>query len=284
MNAKGLAVLQHIIARFGPSSVQQVIFAEDSKVVKDYSGEIKILCQECGIPVSDRRIHIESKTPVLRIAIGWRWILPEAFPLIIIHDSLLPKYRGYSPVVSALLNREPLLGATALLGDAEFDAGPILEQESFKVDYPAKINDVIDRLATVYQSLVEKIFRRIENGNLEGSSQDLSQVTFSLWRDDEDYLIDWSKSAEEISLFIDCVGTPYLGAATRLDRELVRIMDAEVLPDVKIENRTPGKFIFLRDGFPVIVCGTGLLKVKEMNLDSSKESMLPLKKYRLRFY
>lgn len=67
-----------------------------------------------------------------------------------------------------------------------------------------------------------------------------------------------------------------------LDDKVFRILDCELFSDVKIENRTPGKLIFMDNKYPVIVCGTGLLKITEM-VDNERNDVLPLNKFRLRF-
>ena len=61
-----------------------------------------------------------------------------------------------------------------------------------------------------------------------------------------------------------------------------RILEVERLPDLAIENRCPGKVLFLRDGRPVVVCGSGLLKVTWLE-DDSGASLLPLGRLRVRF-
>ena len=53
--------------------------------------------------------------------------------------------------------------------------------------------------------------------------------------------------------------------------------------DVKIENRTPGKVIFLIDAKPIVVCGKGLIKINEMVDDQTRQSLLPMSKFRSRF-
>jgi len=104
-----------------------------------------------------------------------------------------------------------------------------------------------------------------------------------LWRDDQDYQIDWTRPADEIRRFIDAVGSPYLGAATRLKDVRARILEADVVEDARIENRTPGKVFAIEDSKPIVVCGTGLLRVIDLVDDKSRVSLLPLSSLRVRF-
>jgi methionyl-tRNA formyltransferase len=117
--------------------------------------------------------------------------------LIVLHDSLIPRYRGYAPLVSALVNGEREVGVTALLGAPEIDHGDVIAQKSLAVCYPAKINDVIDRIAKLYSEIVLELVAQLKaTGSVTATPQDHTRATYSLWRDEEDYNMDWTASAE----------------------------------------------------------------------------------------
>ena len=67
------------------------------------------------------------------------------------------------------------------------------------------------------------------------------------------------------------------------DEGLVRILEAEIVKDVVIENRTPGKVIFIENSQPIVVCGQGLLKIQKLMDDKENKSLIPLSKFRSRF-
>ena len=121
-------------------------------------------------------------------------------------------------------------------------------------------------------------------GRLKTFPQDEVLASYSLWRDEYDYFIDWSMSAEEIRRFVDAVGSPYLGATAFLKGEIVRILNVEQVKDVFVENRTNcvGKIIFIRDSCPVIVCGSGLLKITDLRQSNGK-SLIGLIQFRSKF-
>jgi methionyl-tRNA formyltransferase len=128
------------------------------------------------------------------------------------------------------------------------------------------------------------IFNTIKSGDeLDSIPQNEKDASYSLWRDDLDYQIDWSKSANSIKRFIDSVGYPYKGAITKLENKLVVILESTVMENVKIENRMVGKLIYYNNDKPVIVCGDGLIRLDEVVYQDSRESILPLKKFRTRF-
>ncbi|HEC15936.1 MAG TPA: methionyl-tRNA formyltransferase [Sedimenticola sp.] len=283
MTQKGHATLCAIAGQF-QGAIDAVIASRDAGLQKDYYEEIKELCSKHGIPFHDRADH-HGIASEYAIAVGWRWLI-DARPgrLIVLHDSLLPKYRGFNPLVSALINGESKIGVTALFGSDEYDKGDIIARSVTEIGYPIKIQDAIDLLIPNYRKLAVKIVRTIAGGGaIQALKQNEEEASYSLWRDEDDYRIDWSQSSEAIKRFIDAVGYPYAGALTDVNNEAARILDAEVIGDVHIENRAPGKVIFIKDEKPVVVCGAGLLKINELIDDATKKSVLPLKKFRSRF-
>ena len=285
MTKKGLDCFRKIIDNFGPEIIDFVVVGKDNGAKNDYHKELKRLAEIHKIGCFDR-----NKVPPIRtkyaIAISWKWIIPkvEDVQLIVLHDSLLPKYRGFAPLVSQLLNREPVIGVTAFISSSEYDKGNIIEQAETTITYPIKIEEAINKISEQYQILVCRVVDHIIcNKPIPNHQQDERLATYSLWRDNEDYKINWKKSSSYIKTFIDSVGTPYLGASTTLNGRLVRILDAVETKDVEIINRDEGKVIFINDGFPVVVCGVGLLKITYAVYDSDGTSVLPLKKFRSRF-
>ena len=283
MGEKGFAVLR-AIADAHPGLLHRVIAATDRGVADDYFETIRDYCRDRSIPFSSRDDTRDVTSPYA-FAVSWRWLISlPATRLIVFHDSLLPRYRGFNPLVSCLLNEEPVIGVTALFASAEYDAGDIIAQASTPISYPIRLQQAVEAISHNYAQLALDIAARIARGEaIIGHPQDESKATFSLWRDDDDYRIDWSGSSAFISRFINAVGLPYKGASTMLNGELARVLEADVVPDVTIENRVAGKVIFLRDGMPVVVCGEGLLRITQLVDDATRVSLLPLKKFRSRF-
>lgn len=283
MGYKGFFVLENLVEAGRSHAIAAVVAARDSAVEKDYFEEIRELATRNKIPFFTRTEQHQQIAGVFSIAISWRWIIKDD-NLIVLHDSLLPRYRGFAPVVSCLVNGEKEIGATALFASEEYDRGDIIFQSAVPVEYPIKIQEAIEKLSMVYWQLVDQLVSTlVANEPLPRKQQDETLASYSLWRDDQDYRIDWSKPAQEIKRFIDAVGFPYKGAAATVNGDPVRIKDAIALEDVKIENRTAGKIIFMNEGCPVIVCGSGLLRITDMCMEDGKPA-LPLTKFRSRFY
>lgn len=280
MGKKGLTVLKSVLLY--KDFIAQVISAKDTNVQNDYFQDIKDVCFEHAIPFYERVDNFTVNTSYT-IAISWRWLIPPTKDnkLIVLHDSLLPRYRGFAPLVSMLINRESHIGVTALFASEDYDCGDIIMQKSISVKYPIRIADAIKSISVLYCEIVKDIMLKIINKVKISSTPQKNDATYSLWRNDDDYLIDWTKDASYIQQFIYSVGYPYKGAVTSYD-EVYRIFDCETLHDVIIENRTPGKIIFMKDGCPVVVCGTGLLKITKMETENG-QSCIPFKQFRVKF-
>jgi len=212
---------------------------------------------------------METRAPALdadlTFLVGWQYLLKEVGrSVVVFHDSLLPRYRGFAPTVTALLNGEPKIGVTALYPGTEADSGPIIAQTEIRVTYPTRIQSALKLQAEAMADLACAIVKNSQSGSLSCRPQAEDQATYSLWRDDQDHYIDWSRSSDEIRRLVDAVSYPYSGARTRLDSELVIVDEATQLGDVRFERRDVGKVCRLDEGRPIVVCGAGLLRLDRL--------------------
>jgi methionyl-tRNA formyltransferase len=280
---KGFKVLQEIVEKSNPSIIEEVVIGSDEGVENDYSSECKYLCTKNNIKFISRK-QDKSFTNTLSLAIGWRWMIDlERVPnLIVIHDSLLPKYRGFNPVVTALINGDTEIGATAIYAAPKMDAGDIVDQMKVQISYPLKILQAIELLSSLYVKMSLTIVSNTVQGvALSVKKQSNLEATYSLWRDDEDYFINWNWDSRKIRRFVDAVGYPYDWAKCWLGKSIIKICEVEEVDDVIIENRSPGKVIFIQDNHPVVVCGTGLLKIIEFQ--SASGESIQINSLRTRF-
>lgn len=261
--------------------IEDVVIAKDEAVQEDYYNINVELCRHKGLKFYERgqEPHASSEYWVM---IGWRWMVKSDAKLIIVHDSLLPKYRGFNPLVTALINGDTTIGATCLFGTDDYDRGEVIIQKKTEISYPIKINEAIVVISRLYSQILNDLCGQIASGSIVSFKQSEEDATYSLWRDSEDYFIDWNRPADEIKRFIDAVGFPYQGAKTILENCALRIDNALIVEDIRIANRQPGKVIFKDTEGLTIVCGTGLLKIKDFYFDNG--SLFDYsKKFRLRF-
>lgn len=270
LGKKGYFALLKFVKVFGPECVSFVVSNHDNGVVYDWYDDIVALCNKkkiCCFDYKREQAGIPQKDESFCFAIGWRWMIKDYKNLIVFHDSLLPKYRGFSPLVNMLINGEKEIGVTALLASTKYDQGNIIDQVSRKISYPITISEAIDKTIPLYTKLILKIALSIfSTGSFNSIPQDEFSASYSLWRDEYDYFINWSQKAEEIERFVDALGSPYHGAAAVLNGKFVRILAVEQFEDVNVENRNAniGKCIFFKENFPIVICGYGLIKITKI--------------------
>ncbi len=287
MGEKGLKTLKAIVQENYSFILDKIIIGKDFNVQKDYSSEIESVCKSFNLNYFFRGEDFEINSEYI-IAISWRWMIStNQSKLIVLHDSLLPSYRGFAPVVNQLINKEKYLGVSAIFASEKYDEGDIISSKQIKIDYPIKISNAIGLVGSLYAKIVIEILSSINNNlTLISVKQNNDYATYSLWRDEQDYFINWNRSATHIKRFVDAVGFPYKGAKSYLNnKEVVIIDEVEVVNDLLIIDRDShiGKVVFMQNDLPVIVCGEGLLKIIKLKFENNDNDVLPLNKFRSRF-
>lgn len=278
---KGAACAE-VIAKKYADYINLAIVENDTTLKENPYTEMVRALQTAGVKVSSR---IGKDPADVAIAVGWRKLIRHEYKqIVVLHDSLLPKYRGWNPLLTALSNGDRTIGVTALLGNSEMDSGPIILQKKANISYPIRLEKAISLVSKLSAEVVAKIISELISGKkLKGKKQDESKATYSLWRDEKDFRIDWSQSASKIIRHIDSTSSPYAGASSLLDGQLVKIERADIWSiKPKIINPTPGKIWQIINGEPVVLTGSGFIRITELN-DSSGRSLLPLTKLRQRF-
>lgn len=261
--------------------ISLVIVGQDKHILNDYSAEIIDYCNNKSLKYSLQNISANNDFAKYSIAIGWRWLINDGKRLIVFHDSILPRKRGFNPLVTALINGDTEVGVTVLFGAKDFDRGEIIIQKTKNIIYPIKIKTAIEIISLLYSDALNDLLFQIQINKIHSIPQDESFATYSLWRDNDDYKIDWTKSSEFINRFIDAVGYPYKGAFTTLNHKKYLIKDSFMEEDVFIENRTPGKVLFKTNNRFIVVCGEGLLGVE--NFYDENGNGVEFKNFRLKF-
>ena len=191
----------------------------------------------------------------LIVANNWRtWLPPEIFALpkhgtLNIHDSLLPAYAGFSPLIWALINGEPEVGVTAHMMDGELDAGAIVLQRAIPVGPADTTTDLFHRTVNLIAPLTAEAIKLIEEG-FTPVSQDRSKASFFHKRAKRDSLIDWTWPAEDLERFVRALSDPYPNAFTYHRGQELRVLKASVSKGHY--GGTPGR-IFIKEGDGVVI-------------------------------
>jgi methionyl-tRNA formyltransferase len=260
-----------------------------------WSDSVADLAAGHGIPVEVRDRPddsllgaLKAAAPDVIVATNWRtWIPPEIYELprlgtLNVHDSLLPAYAGFSPLIWALINGEPEVGVTAHMMDAELDAGDIVLQRPVPVGPRDTTTDLFHKTLALFGPITVDGLALIAAGKTGWAPQDRSKASFFHKRSEEDSRIDWTWTAEELDRLIRAQSDPYPNAFAFHRGTRLRIVGASVSEGTY--GGTPGR-IFLSEGDAVvIVAGAGArygksrgLALERVRLDDGTE--LPAASY-----
>ncbi|MFF3955074.1 methionyl-tRNA formyltransferase [Streptomyces sp. NPDC001890] len=230
---------------------------------KIWSDSVADLAEEHGVPVLIRNRpddelfeRLKEADPDIIVANNWRtWIPPHIFGLprhgtLNVHDSLLPKYAGFSPLIWALINGESEVGVTAHMMDDELDAGDIVRQEAVAVGPTDTATDLFHKTVDLIAPVTIGALGLIAAGQTEFTQQDRSRASFFHKRAEEDIRIDWTWPAEDLERLVRAQSEPYPSAFT-----FHRGKRLEVLASVVSRGRyggTPGR-VFYREGEGVVI-------------------------------
>ena len=115
-----------------------------------------------------------------------------------VHPSLLPKYRGPSPIQTAILNGDEETGATIMVVDEKMDHGPTLGSIKYQIPNNKSNSEISHELFELGANLLVQILPKYLNGELKPKEQDHSQATFTKMFTREDGRINWNSPAQEI--------------------------------------------------------------------------------------
>ncbi|MCL2555548.1 MAG: methionyl-tRNA formyltransferase [Firmicutes bacterium] len=184
------------------------------------------------------------------------------FGVINAHASLLPKYRGASPIQSAILNGEKETGITIMQTELGLDSGNILSQEKIPILDSDTIETLFDKLSTLSADLLLKTLCKLENGNSFSVPQDHMLATKCSLITKEMGSLDFSKSARQVFNQIRAINS-----YSHIDGLYIRILDSEIINEHQI-NKDAG---LIENDF-IVKCGQGLLKIKQV-LPMNKKRM-----------
>jgi len=200
--------------------------------------------RDAGIPVAqfsrqfdERMLEILSAwSPSLLVVIGWYHLIPlkvrALAPLgaVGVHWSLLPRYRGGSPLVWAIINGETETGASLFYLESKVDAGPIVAQEKVSIGEREEIDQLIAKLNLVSGRIVSEHIPKILAGTAAAQAQDESAATFFPPRSPSDGRIDWRWPSRRIYNFIRAQTLPYPCAFSEYHGRTIKIVKAALPP------------------------------------------------------
>lgn len=219
---------------------------------------------------------ISSLSPDLIAVAAYGQIIPKSildipkYGSINVHASLLPKYRGASPIQAAILAGEKETGITIMLMDEKMDHGPILAQKKIKIYNNETGESLHDRLAKLGAELLAETLPKWLKGKIKSKPQDHTKATFTKILTREDGHIDWTKSAEEIKCQIRAY-YPWPGSWTMLNSKRLKIIQVSSLNSQLSVIKKFGKVFLTENKELAIACGKGCLIIERLQLEGKKE-------------
>lgn len=195
----------------------------------------------------------------------------DLFPMggINLHPSLLPRYRGPSPLNEAIKNGDKVIGLTVQKVALNMDSGDILLQPVLELDGTETTGSLSDKVADLGAPLVVEAVKILEKDRGAGIPQDHLEATFCKLITKEEGEIDWSQSAEEIERQIRAY-YPWPGAYSWYEGKKLNILEAGLAP-VDTAGGKPGTVLsFNKKEGILIATGRGVLAIRRLQLQSKK--------------
>ena len=230
--------------------------------------ETKKLALELGYPVyqpeslktGEAAELLRSLAPELLCVVAYGKLLPDeilAIPkygAVNVHGSLLPRYRGASPIQWSVLNGDEYAGVTTMYLAHDMDAGDIIYQSAVPVGEYETAGELFDRLAKLGGELLVKTVSAIEAGAAPRRPQNHAEATYVGQLDKSLCPIDWTGSPREIIKHV-CGLNPWPVATMELAGETLKVFAARYTDTVT--DKAPGRVVSAgKDGLE-IACGGG---------------------------
>lgn len=184
--------------------------------------------------------------------------------LVNVHASLLPKYRGASPIQAALAAGEKKTGVTIMQVEEELDAGPILGQEEVRVRLHETAGELSERLAEIGGRLLVETVDRLEAGKVKERKQRDESASYAGTVEKEQGRVNWALEAEELYNLIRAYD-PWPGMTATFRGSPLRIVWAVPMTWEKGPIGETGTYLGLRQGRLAVLAGGGtILGVEEL--------------------
>jgi methionyl-tRNA formyltransferase len=213
----------------------------------------------------EAKLQIENLKPDYIIVAAYGQILPKEIlniaPCINLHASLLPKYRGASPIQESLLNDDSYTGVTSMLMEEGLDSGDILGFQYLKIISTMEVSEAFDKLSQIAAKLTITTLDNFEN--IKPLKQNDSEVSFCKKIKKEHGIVDFSDAKKLILKYKAYSYWP----GVFLDSEL-KLKDIEL--NEELSNNKQGEILEIEKDYIIVGCKKGSLKIKTLQAPSKK--------------
>lgn len=248
--------------------------------VKQFAVENKLaILQPESLRETSELEKIKQFTADVLIDVAYGMILPETilnafrFGCFNIHPSLLPRWRGASPIQRAILAGDETTGVTIMQMDSGLDTGAIIKQISMPIENTDTTAVLYSKLAEIgAKLLLETLDELQQKGKINTSPQDNVNSTYAKKLTKEEAKIDWQQSAQQIDCMVRAFN-PWPIAYSEIDGETIRIWQASPMLTTEKETAlksSPGT-IMHSDKYGIDVeTGQGILRIEKLQLAGGK--------------
>lgn len=257
-------------------SVELVVTQPDRPVGRKKelkSSPVKILAEKNNIPIeqpASLKKWKPNKTVDLAIVAQYGLLIPQhvldhpTHGVLNVHTSLLPKYRGASPIQSALIYGEKETGVTIMKMDKGLDTGDILTQGRIDIDQDDTYLELDSKLAILATPLLLQSAKDYVQGNLSPIPQENENATTCKQLSRDDGKINWKNSAEQI--YNQYRGmTPWPGVWTIWNNKRLKLLT--IKPSEK--KLQPGQ-VHIENDMIYIGCKNDSIQIIELQLEGKK--------------
>lgn len=245
---------------------------------------VKEVAMAAGIPVFQPENFREEESvqqlrdlqPDICAVVAYGRILPQKVldvpkrGCINIHASILPKYRGSAPYQWAVLDGLEETGVTAMYLTREMDAGDIIDVSRTPIGENETAGELLDRLAVLGADLLSKTLSRFAQGEVEGTAQDASQVSYAPMLDKSMSPIDWTKTAWQVHNHVRGLH-PWPVATTEIQGKLFKVHATRVAEG----SGEPGQILGLTKTGLLVACGEGAVEILSLQAEGGKRMSAP---------
>lgn len=237
--------------------------ASDDSYKGIFSDSVEELARSYGIPVHlTERVDnatidlVRRAEPDVIVVNSWyTWMPPELYNLpphgtLNLHDSLLPKGTGFSPVIWSLISGQSQIGLTVHRMDENLDTGAVLVQHSLPIGPRDTGTELVERGIDLIPGALKEALSALESGNPQWRPQDRAARTYFHKRSERDSLIDWNWPAEDLERLVRALSAPYPPAYTHYRGERIEVLEAKV-SEIRYGG-TPGRVIVQEGGGAVV--------------------------------
>lgn len=185
-----------------------------------------------------------------------------------LHASLLPQYRGASPITWAIVHGETETGISLMQMDAGLDTGPVYSMHRLTIQSEETAGELSERLSRLAAEVVRKDLAAAVERRLVAQPQDAGKATHAPILSREHGRMDWGRSARSLHDHVRGM-QPWPGSWTRVHGKLMKVLRARVRSEEGQES-VPGTVLVADAGGLVVACGAGALEVLQVQLEGRK--------------